>query len=115
MENIYCIEIAFSHNRIGDATLPESRIALAEQQALTLFANCFGGGQRYHSMGSYRAALNEVAVGQCSVIRAYALEVKEHWDRLHTLAREIASLLEQECVLLSSVALDGSLLFVEPE
>jgi len=112
---MYYIELAFGHSRINGEAVPDSHIVQAEQQVLTFFAQWFGGGQRYKTFGSYQTADDQLVLESCTILRTYALEVKQYWDQLHALAREIGHFLEQACVAVIVIQVDGSLAFVEPE
>jgi hypothetical protein len=111
----YVCELAFGHSKAGGEAVPDDHIIQAEQQSLALFARCFGGGQRYQTIGSYQTKDHKVVIESCTVIRAYASEVQEHWDTLCSLARAIALFLEQACVLVSVVQVNGSLTLVESD
>src|SRR5689334_12919923 len=99
----WMVELAFGHSKAGGEVVPDDHIVQAEQQSLALFARCFGGAQRYHTIGSYQTKDHRVVIESCTVIRAYASEVQEHWNTLCALARAIALFLEQACVLVSVV------------
>jgi hypothetical protein len=111
----YVCELAFGHSKAGGEAVPDDHIAQAEQQSLALFARCFGGAQRYQTIGSYQTKDHRVVIEACTVIRAYTSEVQEHWDSLCSLAHAIALFLDQACVLVSVVQVNGSLTLVEPD
>ena len=111
---MFIIELAFGHNSPTGEGLSDTQITLAEHKVLVVFAQCFGGSQRYHALGSYHTADHRLVTELCTVIRAYTPEIAQHWDTLQALAREIACQLTQECVLLSCVQLHGSLAWIAP-
>jgi hypothetical protein len=69
----------------------------------------------HHMVGSYLTTDNRVVTEPSTVIRAYSQDAEPHLDCLIALAREIASALSQECVLLCIVPLQGTLHWIEPE
>src|SRR5437868_3211127 len=98
---IYNVELAFGHCRYDGSKLPIEQIALAEQKALMGFTRYFRGSQINHPLGAYLTLENHVLIEPSSVIRAYTIqEVDSHLKELLALAREIATILEQVCVLL---------------
>lgn len=109
------VELAFGHCGSDGKILPTRQIALAEQRCLMVFSHCFRGSQVHHPLGAYLTPENRVVIEPSTVIRAYAQEVDSHLEQLLALCREIANTLEQACVLLAIVRLQGTMQWVEPE
>src|SRR5205814_2370448 len=87
--------------------LPTHQLTTLESLALSAFAQYFFGGQMHHCMGSYLSANDHVMIESCTVIKAYTLDVESYETQIFALADEIAAILEQECVLLTIIRLDG--------
>jgi signal peptidase I len=112
---IWLVELAFGHCRTDGSVLTAHQIALAKQRSLHVFAHCFHGGQEHQIVGSYLTIENHVVIEQSSMIQAYTDEVDSHQEQLLALCREIATILDQECVLLTIIALQGTMQWVKPE
>lgn len=112
---MYLVELAFGHCRSDGKILPTHQIALAEQRSLMVYSHCFRGSQVHHPLGAYLTPENRVVIEPSTVIRAYAQEVDSHLEQLLALCHDIANTLEQACVLLAIVRLQGTMQWVEPE
>lgn len=112
---MHLVELAFGHCRSDGRLVPIHQIALAEQRALIVFSHCFRGSQVHHPLGAYLTTENRVVIEPSTVIRAYAQEVDSHLEQLLALCHDIANTLEQACVLLAIVRLQGTMQCVEPE
>ncbi len=112
---MHLVELAFGHCRSDGRLVPIHQVALAEQRGLMVFSHCFRGSQVLHPLGAYLTTENRVVIEPSTVIRAYAQEVNSHLEQLLALCHEIADILEQACVLLAIVRLQGTMQWVEPE
>ncbi len=79
-----------------------------------VFSHCFRGSQVHHPLGSYLTTEYRLVIEPSTVIRSYAQEVDVYMEELLALCREIANTLEQACVLLAIVRLQGTMQWVEP-
>ena len=112
---MHLVELAFGHCRSDGSKLPIHQITFTEQRGLIVFSHCFRGSQVHHPLGAYLTPENRVVIEPSTVIRAYAQEVDAHLEELLALSREIANILDQECVLLAIIRLQGTMQWVEPE
>lgn len=112
---MHLVELAFGHSHSDGIKLPVHQITLAEKRALMVFSQCFRGSQVHHPMGAYMTLESGLVIEPSTVIRAYTQEIDSHLKDLLELAREIATLLKQECVLLAVLHIPGAMQWIEPE
>src|SRR6266702_1028136 len=113
---MYLVEIAFGHCRSDGSKLPRRKIVHARKRFLEVFIQCFDGGQLHSPQGCYLTSKNSPINEPSKVIRAYVQILDDrHRQELIALSREIATILEQDSVLLTDVYLQGTMQWVKPE
>ncbi len=66
--------------------------------------------------GGYKSVDGHCVLEPCSLLTAYTKEVgEEEWTQLLILASEIATQLEQECVLITIQRVDGLMHWAKPD
>jgi hypothetical protein len=112
----YIIEMSFGHHCADGEPLPPDRIETAKNLGLLTLTQLFSGGWINDWKGGYKSADGHCALEPCSQLTAYAKEVGESdWTQIMILASEIATKLEQECVLITIQRVDGVIHWVKPD
>src|SRR3569832_993429 len=97
----YRVELSMGHCRRNGELLPQEYVAIAEQQALQAFTECFQGGQLYHRFGGYVSLNGCLMLEPCTIVFGLTEALDTHMvNQLWSLAGELGTLLEQESVLL---------------
>ena len=112
---MYRVELAFGHSDSNGLAVPAEQIKRAEHLALRHFALQFNGAQLLRHPGAYRHNDSRVITEPSTTVWAYALDAQPDVTPLSAIAREIATMLRQESVLLVIVELQGHMYWVHLE
>ncbi len=112
----YEIRMAIGHHRSDGEPLPSDRVEAAIKQGLLKLTDLFSGGRLHDCKGGYKSIDGHCVLESCSLFTADAEDVRESdWTKLLIIASEIATDLEQECVLITIQRVDGMLHRVKPD
>jgi hypothetical protein len=112
----YIVEMAFGHHCSDGELLQPNRIETVKNLGLSTLTQLFSGGWVNDCRGGYKSVDGHCVLEPCSQLTAYAREVGEdEWSQLLILASEIATKLEQECVLITIHRVDGVMHWVKPD
>jgi len=112
----YEVKMAFGHRRSDGEPLLPNRIEVVKNLGLSTLTRLFSGGWVNDGKGGYKNADGQCVLESCSLLMAYTKEVRESdWTQLMILASEIATKLEQECVLITIQRVEGMMYWVKPD
>ncbi len=113
----YEVKMAFGHRRSDGEPLLPNRIEGVKNLGLSTLTRLFSGGWVNDGKGGYKSAADgHCMLEPCTQLTAYAKEVRESdWTQLMILASEIATKLEQECVLITIQRVEGMMYWVKPD
>ncbi len=112
----YEIQMAIGHHRSDGEPLPPDRIETAKNLGLSKLTHILSGGWVIDGNGGHTSADGCCLLEPCSLLTAYATEIGESdWAQLLIVASEIATQLEQECVLITKQRVDGTMFWVKPD
>jgi hypothetical protein len=114
---MFRVNLAFGHRRQDGVSLGVDEVAEAEQLVLSFFDRAIGGGQIYlcHRTGGYLNIDGQGEREPCTFIWAFAQMVDIPLTQsLRSLARTVAQMLCQECVMVAVEGIDGWCDFIGP-
>jgi len=111
----YEIQMAIGHHCSDGKPIPPDRIEAVKNLGLLALTELFTGGWAIDGNGGHTRA-GQCLLEPCSLLTAYTPKVGEdEWAQLLIIASEIATKLEQECVLITIQRVDGTMHWVKPD
>jgi hypothetical protein len=111
---MYRFEITFGHRSQAGDSLPEERIVMAEQWALAAFSSLFRGAQLHRLTGGYLTDDGRFMTEVCTSIWSFCNGMDKRREQVESIARSLATELDQESVLLTIVVVRGTVEFIRP-
>ncbi|SRR6266699_23722 len=110
----YEVEVIVGHCCSDGRTLPAQQVAAIVSEGLLVFAHLFRGAYALGCIGSYLNDEDIAFTEPTTILKVYTLNEDSLMPHLVIFAGEIATALQQECVMLVTKEVEGTIQFVKP-
>ena len=110
----YEIEVAIGHCHSNGMTLPAHQVAAVVNEGLLALTRIFRGAYSQAGIGGYLNKEDFPFTEPTTIFKVYTMNVDSLMPYLEILAGELAAALHQECVMLLTKRVEGTLQFVKP-